>query len=101
MFLPIYQAFLHSRLYILNFENDSIGLQKAGGETCQHLATYDDSSGQFSTQTWHNITIYVKDGNIKVYLNDNLCIDYTDNPFISYGTIGVETGGSAYFDDCP
>lgn len=53
-----------------------------------------------SAGRWYALEIIGRQGNIKVYLDGNLKIDYTDNDPVLRGPISFETlSGSVYFDE--
>ena len=53
-----------------------------------------------SAGRWYTLEIIGRQGNIKVYLDGNLKIDYTDNDPVLRGPISFETiSGSVYFDE--
>jgi hypothetical protein len=76
------------RMY--NFDNP---MQKVQSE---------DLAGAFEHYRWYNLAVEVRDANIKVFVDDQLILDWTD-PLLPYlsGTIGVKTHETkdAMFDD--
>ncbi|MBN1657194.1 MAG: DUF11 domain-containing protein [Anaerolineae bacterium] len=67
-----------------------------------HELTITKKDGVLARHQWHTVAIEVRDANIKVWLNDVLYIDYTDNkyPFLT-GTVGLKTmkADTVTFDD--
>jgi len=58
----------------------------------------------FDSNKYYHVRIEAKGGNIKIYINDNVLIDYTDKDPLLSGNVGIEVIGqgaanSAYFDD--
>ena len=67
-----------------------------------HELTITKKSGTLERWRWYTLTVEVREANIKVWLNDELYIDYTDSnyPFLE-GTVGLKTfeGETVSFDD--
>ncbi len=61
-----------------------------------------DLQGAFEHNRWYKLTVEVRGDNIKVWLDDEMVLDYTDSfePFLT-GTVGFKThlSKNAYFDN--
>jgi photosystem II stability/assembly factor-like uncharacterized protein len=76
--------------YFLGFHGDGLGLHKQFDQWRQ-FTDLAGSGDSHSLDQWYELKVELEQGNIKVYVDDELMIDYTDPEPLLNGSIAYET----------
>ncbi len=85
--------------YFINFSENGLSLGKQIWPDTFYDLGSDDTP--FGINTWYTVKIVCIQNNLKVYVDGQLRLEYSDPDFLSYGSIAFETSENSHihFDD--
>jgi len=86
--------------YYVEFSEDGINLGKTINDWSEHNEV-DYFNEEYNLNQWYEVKITVNDNNIKVYVDDELRIEYTDNDHHESGSVAFESldNSNVYIDN--